>query len=135
VTQPILPTAQLTRFASSKDAPITPERIAALRENGDVLAAMFGELLTTTETLWEENARLQDGVDRQMSIVARKNAEIGKRDALLRDQHAVPEKIIDALRHAVGFAQRMRFLAIRVDLDVAQDLLTALGHGANPNEP
>lgn len=73
------------RFAAREETPATLEKLREGAAMMDRLAVMVGELLTTGEVLWDENERLQEGIDRQMGIVAQLRAELGRRDALIQD--------------------------------------------------
>jgi hypothetical protein len=113
---------------------MTPERSSEARTTMDLLITLFREAIDTNETLWNENERLQAGIDRQMGLVAQRDAEIGKRDAILKKRHAVSPELIARVRHSLTFARRMRFIALSLEVELVEELLASLGYGDDERE-
>lgn len=67
------------RFASPEMAPIGPTAAREIATKSAQLAAIVEDLCLTNETLWDENKRLQDGVDRSLGIIAELRGRLGIR--------------------------------------------------------
>jgi hypothetical protein len=76
------------RFAPLELTPMTPERIAEIRARAEQLAQLLSESILTNETLWEENERLQAGIDTHLEKCAELRGQLGRKDEMLRDYRA-----------------------------------------------
>ena len=64
------PSTHTTRFIPPDEVPVTPARAKALQGHVDTLATLVSEAVMTNERLWDENSRLQAGIDRNLELVA-----------------------------------------------------------------
>lgn len=76
------------RFAPPDKTPVTPDRLAQIRAMSDQLGKLLSESILTNETLWEENERLQAGMDTHLEKCAELRGQLGRKDELLRDYRA-----------------------------------------------
>lgn len=73
------------RFASPEMAPIDPATARHIAEQHAQLGAYVADLCLTVDTLWSENERLQEGVDRNLGLVAELRGELGRIAARIRE--------------------------------------------------
>src|SRR5437763_199496 len=107
-------------------APIDQTTARQIADQSAQLAAFVADLCLTNETLWDENARLQAGIDHNLELVAELRGRLGNRAATL--DPAVAERLYQSVKSA----REKRFLAEAVDVEDLEALLvfvSAMGSG------
>lgn len=109
------------RFARPEAAPFGPPAAATAIAAIETLTSLIRDAIMTNETLWDENERLQSGVDRQMGIVAELRGELGtkRRDVLLECA-----KLVEGVRDDQSVGSKAWLLA-----EAIRDLMLAKAAG------
>lgn len=92
-----------TRFAPAAAAPVTRDRAKQITAAGDQLRDFVAEMVTTIDTLWDENTRLQEGIDTHLEKCAELRGKLGVTEARARTAERLLVSI-DPLRidHELG---------------------------------
>jgi hypothetical protein len=137
-------TGNVTRFAPKEMTPVDRVRAKELADHSALLAAFVAEACLTIDTLWDENARLQEGVDRQMGLVAELRGQLGIAEARAKAAGTfgmlggltLTSDVVDAFRTAAQFARDHRYLAVSLDIEHVEALVVVLDKiGAALNPP
>lgn len=138
---------QRARFAPAEATPIDQSRAREMADrvnDSAQLAAFIADACLTIDTLWTDNARLQDGTDRSLDLVAQARGELGRANARIRELESrlgasaatIDPEPVKRLRISIESARQKRFLAEPIDVGDLEALLAfvdAMGSGSSPS--
>jgi hypothetical protein len=124
----------VARFASKESTPVDRDRAREFAEQSDQLARFIADLCLTNESLWDENDRLQAGIDRNLELVAELRGQLGLATARAKAAGtfgmlggvSLDRDLVERLRTAAESAHHKRFIAAAIDIEDLDALLAVL---------